>query len=176
MDGQLDLFELMYPKKDNTLNEIAEWFSDEFNLLNTLWKNTFRVDEVKLEKWEHVHQKKETLEIYLKTYKEVSAKDGYKYALTQFGDQENAKQLLRELSQDMFIQKCYEDKDFSISVSPWFIAIYWKNFKDKEFVMDENLRALQHLCEQCKNHEICQGTGCTPRHKLQELIEKEQKK
>ena len=35
--------------------------------------------------------------------------------------------------------------------------------------------ALKIMCERCVNHEICQGTGCTPRHKLQELIEKEHK-
>lgn len=37
---QLNLFEMLAPKKDNTLEVIAEWFCDEFNLLNTQWKNT----------------------------------------------------------------------------------------------------------------------------------------
>lgn len=171
---QLNLFEMLEPKEDNTLKVIAEWFCDEFNLLNTVWKNTFRVDSVKLEKWEHVQQKKATLEIYLKTYHDVTEKDGWKWALTQFGDQEKAIQLLKEIRGSMLLSQCNEDEDFSISVTPWFIAIYWKNFEDKEFKMDKNLQALQHLCQQCKNHEICQGTGCEPRNKLQKLIEKEQ--
>lgn len=171
---QLNLFEMLVPKKDNTLEVIAEWFCDEFNLLNTQWKNTFRVDDVKLEKWEHVNQKKETLEIYLKTYKDIDIKNEYKYAFVQFGIEEEHKRLQKELQGDMFIQNYYKDKDFDVIVSPWFIAIYWRNFKDKEFKMDKNLQALQHLCQQCKNHEVCQGTGCEPRNKLQKLIEKEQ--
>ena len=172
---QLNLFEMLAPKKDDTLEVIAKWFCDEFNLLNTQWKNTFRVDSVELKKWTHVPRKNKTLEIVITTYKKITHEDGYQYAFIQFGDKEKHEQFKQELRGDMFIQKCYEDKDFNIIVSPWSIYIFWENYELKEVKMDKNLQALQHLCQQCKNHEVCQGTGCEPRNKLQKLIEKEQK-
>lgn len=36
--------------------------------------------------------------------------------------------------------------------------------------------ALKIMCEKhCKNFEMCQGTGCTPRYILKELVDKQKK-
>lgn len=33
--------------------------------------------------------------------------------------------------------------------------------------------ALEIMCRRCKNFEMCQGTGCEPRKKLIELVERD---
>ena len=39
----------------------------------------------------------------------------------------------------------------------------------------EYQNALNVMCNRCVNHEICQGTGCSPKQKLQELVTKASK-
>lgn len=36
--------------------------------------------------------------------------------------------------------------------------------------LEECEKALKQMCKRCINHEICQGTGCTPRKILSDLI------
>ena len=33
--------------------------------------------------------------------------------------------------------------------------------------------ALIEMCENCRNHEICKGTGCSPKKMLQKLVSKD---
>lgn len=35
-----------------------------------------------------------------------------------------------------------------------------------------NQEALNIMCERCSVHDVCQGTGCTPRAMLQELVDR----
>ena len=37
---------------------------------------------------------------------------------------------------------------------------------------DELLEYLEIMCKRCNNHEICQGTGCTPKIEIKKYIEK----
>lgn len=37
---------------------------------------------------------------------------------------------------------------------------------------NEYREALVTMCERCVNHEMCQGTGCTPKNNLNELVNK----
>lgn len=39
---------------------------------------------------------------------------------------------------------------------------------------DELLEYLEIMCKKCTNHEICQGTGCTPKKEIKKYIEKGQ--
>ena len=38
--------------------------------------------------------------------------------------------------------------------------------------MNKYQEALNTMCERCRIHDVCRGTGCTPREKLQELVDK----
>lgn len=35
-----------------------------------------------------------------------------------------------------------------------------------------NQEVLNIMCERCSVHDVCQGTGCTPRAMMQELVDK----
>lgn len=38
--------------------------------------------------------------------------------------------------------------------------------------MNEFKDSLETMCKRCSNHEMCKGTGCSPKNKLQELVDK----
>ena len=45
---------------------------------------------------------------------------------------------------------------------------------DEKMDKDKLLEYLEIMCKRCTNHEICQGTGCTPKKEIREHIEKGQ--
>lgn len=42
--------------------------------------------------------------------------------------------------------------------------------------MDEYIEALEIMCNRCMNYPVCNGTGCSPKIKLKELIERTKEK
>jgi len=36
-----------------------------------------------------------------------------------------------------------------------------------------NEEALDIMCKRCENHEVCMGTGCTPKSTIEKVIEKQ---
>ena len=37
--------------------------------------------------------------------------------------------------------------------------------------LNECEKALKQMCKRCINHEICQGTGCTPKKEIKKYID-----
>lgn len=45
---------------------------------------------------------------------------------------------------------------------------------NKKMNKDKLLEYIEIMCKRCNNHEICQGTGCTPKIEIKKYIEKGQ--
>ena len=110
--------------------ELADRIVDIFNSFDTKYKGTFYVDKIELEKWEHIKSKKRNLTIMLKSknctgYNETS--------FTQFNSDKTDETLLREsVDIDPFLKYLSEDKDFSITITPDMLFVFYNNFDDKE--------------------------------------------
>lgn len=123
---QLTLFT---PREEELANKIC----DIFNSFDTKYQNTFTVENVELQRWEHIKSKKRNLSIILKSS-----------IIGEFADRENSFTYFNEDKTDevklndgivnnSFLQELYKDKDFSISFTPSMIHIYWHNFDEKRF-------------------------------------------
>ena len=110
--------------------ELADRIVDIFNSFDTKYKNTFYVDSIKLEKWEHTKSKKRNLTIIVKSdnctgYNETS--------FTQFNSDKKDEILLREsVDIDPFLNYLSQDKDFSITLTPDMLMVFYHNFDEKE--------------------------------------------
>lgn len=120
---QLSLFDI----KENLL---ADRICEIFNSFNTKYRNTFIVNKVELEKWEHVSSKNKNLTIILKS---PLADNFDENSFTQFNlDKTDEQEMNKGLFKNDYIQELYKDKDFSIHITPNLILIYYLNFEFKE--------------------------------------------
>ena len=132
---QLSLFE---PRENQLANKIC----DIFNSFDTKYQNTFTVDNVELQKWEHISSKKRNLSILLKSPIADYGENAFSYFNL---DKTDEIKLNDGIKNNAFIQSLYKDKDFSIYISPDLIHIYWNNFDDKEF--DLNIPSLKMISQ-----------------------------
>ena len=121
--SQLSLF---IPKEQ----ELADRIVEEFNALDTKYKNTFYVSSIDLEKWDHIKSKKRNLTISIKStectgYNETS--------FTQFNSDKTSEITLRESTEiSKFLNYLSEDKDFSITITPDSLMVFYHNFDEKQ--------------------------------------------
>ena len=112
--------------------ELADRIVSELNTLDTKYKGTFYVDYIKLEKWDHIKSKKRNLTIDIKSElcKEFADK---KFSFTQFNDDKTDEIVLRECTEtNKFLNYLSEDKDFSITITPNSLMVFYHNFDDKQ--------------------------------------------
>lgn len=123
--SQLSLFS---PREE----ELADRIVSIFNSFDTKYKDTFYVDKISLEVWGHIKSKKRNLTISLKSTKciEYSNKET---AFTYFNTDKSDEILLREIAEtDLFLKYLSQDKDFSITITPDTLFIFYKKFDEKE--------------------------------------------
>ena len=121
--SQLSLF---IPKEQ----ELADRIVDEFNALDTKYKGTFYVSSIELEKWDHIKSKKRNLTISIKS----SECTGYnETSFTQFNSDKTSEVTLRESTEiSKFLNYLSEDKDFSITITPDSLLVFYHNFDEKQ--------------------------------------------
>lgn len=113
--------------------ELANKICDIFNSFDTKYQNTFEVRNVELQVWEHIASKKRNLSIMLKS----PIADYNENAFTYFNaDKTDEIKLNDSIKNNYFLQQLYKDKDFSITLSPDIVHIFWNNFDDKKFDMN----------------------------------------
>lgn len=123
---------LFAPREEELANKIC----DIFNSFDTKYQNTFEINNVELQKWEHIKSKKRNLSIILTSslIGEFADRDN---SFTYFNsDKTDEIKLNNSIVNNYFLQELYKDKDFSISFTPSMIHIYWHNFDDKTFDMN----------------------------------------
>ena len=126
---QLSLFA---PREEELANKIC----DIFNSFDTKYQNTFKIDNVELQVWEHIASKKRNLTIILKSSlinEYADSENSFTYFNIDKTDEKKLNDLIRN---NAFIQSLYKDKDFSITFTPNMIHIIWNNFDEKQFNMD----------------------------------------
>ena len=131
-EKQFDLNEQLslFPQKEE---ELAKKICDIFNSFDTKYKNTFEIQNLELQTWEHIKSKKRNLEIILSSPLAKMDENAFSYFNT---DKTDEIKLNDGIKTNVFLQSLYNDKDFSISFSPTLIHVYWKNFDDKQFDMN----------------------------------------
>ena len=132
--------------------ELADRIVDIFNSFDTKYKGTFYVDEVKLEKWDHIKSKKRNLSILIKSSKCT----GYnETSFTQFNTDKEEEILLREsVDIDSFLKYLNKDKDFSVTITPTMLMVYYHNFDDKEIDLSIGRNEVLASVNDNKNVEI----------------------
>ena len=121
---QLNLFDNIGTTKE----EFAQRICDEFNSLNTVWKNHFYVRESNLETWDHVKLERKVLCICIKARNWRRNK-----TFVQFeGDRESQRILYNAPYFSKYLADLEKDKDFSICITPWSIYIYFHNWELKK--------------------------------------------
>ena len=113
--------------------ELANKICDIFNSFDTKYQNTFEVRNVELQVWEHIASNKRNLSIMLKS----PLADYNENAFTYFNaDKTDEIKINDSIKKNYFLQQLYKDKDFSITLSPDIVHIFWNNFDDKKFDMN----------------------------------------
>ena len=122
---------LFAPREEELANKIC----DIFNSFDTKYQNTFEINNVELQVWEHISSKKRNLTILLKSSLIDNLADR-ENSFTYFNtDKTDEKKLNESILNNAFLQSLYKDKDFSITFTPDMIHIYWHNFDEKQFDM-----------------------------------------
>lgn len=130
--NQKEQLTLFAPREE----ELAEKICDIFNSFDTKYQNTFSIDNVELQRWEHIPSKKRNLTVILKSslVEDFADPDN---SFTYFNtDKTDEIKLNNSIANNYFLQELYKDKDFSISFTPSMIHIYWHNFDDKNYDMN----------------------------------------
>ncbi len=110
--------------------ELADTFNDLFNSFDTKWKDTFYIKDIELKKWNHIKSKKRNLSITIKSNKCLGFDEN---SFTQFNrDKTDEIKLREQLDNSNLFKYLSKDKDFSISITPDTIFIYYHNFDDKQ--------------------------------------------
>ena len=123
--SQLSLFETRE-------KELADRIVDELNSLDTKYKNTFYVDSIKLEKWDHIKSNKRNLSISIKSnlIKKFADREN---SFTCFNSDKTDEIVLRECTEtNKFLNYLSEDDDFSIMITPDSLTVYYHNFDYKQ--------------------------------------------
>ncbi len=111
--------------------ELADRIVDIFNSFDTKYKGTFYVDDIGLEVWDHIKSKKRNLTIGLKSSK-CNGYSDKETAFTCFNTDKRDEILLRESTEiDPFLKYLSQDKDFSISLTPDTLYVFYHKFDDK---------------------------------------------
>ena len=124
MIEQLSLFDSLYNDKD----QFAQKIVDEFNKLETYWKDQFYVSKCNLENWDHINLKRKVLCIT------IGARNWDRQnTFIQFdGDKDSQLAIYNINCLSDYISKLMADKDFSYSITPWKIYIFFHNWEIKK--------------------------------------------
>ena len=122
MVEQLSLFSV-----GMSIDQFSSKLCEEFNKIDTVWKGGFYVKDASLENWEHVQLKNKVLSITLDSKR--NKKDKFIYLK---GDPQSQMNLYNIPFESEFVGKLNEDKDFSISITPWAVYIYFHNWELKK--------------------------------------------
>lgn len=116
------------PKKEDLL---ANWLVDFFNSLDTKYKGTFIAEKPELKVWEHINSKKKNLSIHISS---PAAKYSGDSAFTYFNREDKTDEITinEAIYNNRFLSELSKDKDFSISLTPDTIHIYFHNFESKQ--------------------------------------------
>ena len=109
--------------------EFADRIVEEFNKLDTKYKDTFYIDKIELAKWDHISSKKRNLTVVIKSDKCT----GYnETSFTQFNKDKTDEIVLRESVQtSSLFNYLSRDKDFSIAITPDLLIVHYLKFDDK---------------------------------------------
>jgi len=112
--------------------KFAKKVLEVLNSLNTLWKDTLEINNVELKKWEHTKTKKRNLMINISTTlpQNHNQKENY---FTMWNKVKDTQRLNDEIFNNKYLKKLNNDDDFSISLTPWHIYIFYHNFDFKEW-------------------------------------------
>lgn len=123
-NGQLSL----EPKNEDLL---ANWLVDFFNSLDTKYKGTFYAEKPELKVWEHINSKKKNLSIHISS---PAAKYSGDSAFTYFNRADKTDEITinEAIYNNRFLSELSKDKDFSITLAPDTIYIYFHNFESKQ--------------------------------------------
>lgn len=123
-NGQLSL----EPKNEDLL---ANWLVDFFNSLDTKYKGTFYAEKPELKVWEHISSKKKNLSVHISS---PAAKYSGDSAFTYFNREDKTDEITinEAIYNNRFLSELSKDKDFSITLAPDTIYIYFHNFESKK--------------------------------------------
>lgn len=115
-------------KKEDLL---ANWLVDFFNSLDTKYKGTFYAEKPELKVWEHISSKKKNLSIHITS---PVAQYSNNNALTYFNREDKTDEITisEAIYNNRFLSKLSKDKDFSITLAPDTIYVYFHNFESKQ--------------------------------------------
>lgn len=125
--SQLSLFE-------SREDELAKVMLNIFNSFDTKYKDTFNISKVELQRWEHIKSKKRNLTILLKSpLASNMGEDSFTYFNT---DKTDEIKLNESIMRNKLLSELSKDKDFSISLTPTLIHIYWNNYDEKKYSLE----------------------------------------
>lgn len=125
MNEQISLFA---EEERATQWKLADRICEEFNKLDTVFKGKFFVSRCVLCQWTHVPKKYKTLEISISAYG-VSSENSF----MQFGgDRESQLNINNIAYLSDYVGELCKDKDFSLTITPWSIYIYYDAFERKK--------------------------------------------
>lgn len=118
---QLSLFE----EPRQTIDELAQILCSELNALDTVWKGTFKVTEVNLEKWDNISDQEKVLEIIFKP----ELNGNY---LIQFKGDKKSQETIRIVGEySPIFRRILKDNDCSFCLTPWFALLFYHKFESK---------------------------------------------
>lgn len=132
---QLDMFDFIEDEKEIQAKKLADRVISVLNDLDTKFKDTFFLDRVEIHPW-HTGRNTRTLSIYI----ESTIADYREYTLLPYnGNNKEEAEAINDALYDNF-GHLTKDKDFSITMTPMRISIYWHNidFKDLGELEDSN--------------------------------------
>lgn len=108
--------------------KFADRICEEFNKLDTVFKDKFFVSRCVLAQWTHVPKKYKTLEISISAYG-VSTQNSF----MQFGGDKQSQLDINNIAYlSDYVGKLCDDEDFSLTITPWSIYIYYDAFERKK--------------------------------------------
>lgn len=124
--GQLSLFDISGINKETFANNIL----NDLNKLDTIWKGTFYIETLELNKWSHIKDDDKVLEIIYKSkrIKDYGADNNFTY-WCKYKEDELKLFNLYEYSETLI--KYLKDDDLSIQITPDMILVYFKKFEKK---------------------------------------------
>lgn len=109
-----------------TMEDFAEILCDEYNKLDTVWKGTFKVARVELNRWYHITDENKILEV------DIKPELGENYLMQFKGDKHSQDIIYNADMYSSLLARLCEDKDFAICTTPWSIYIYFHKYELKD--------------------------------------------
>lgn len=111
-------------------NVFAKNILDDLNQIDTIWKGTFEIDCIELEKWEHITEKDKVLMItYTSNIIDEYGSDNNFTYWCKYTDSEQKLYNLYEYSETL--KKYENDKDLSVCITPDLIFVFFHKFERK---------------------------------------------